>query len=145
LAETLNQNDHVIHAIQYFDELIEDAQKYHDKWLQDETTEHLRQQKDDLRKLKSHPKSTDKIDNELSQALKNKLQINTNVKPTPMFNIPDSSSESDLYSDDETQVKENLPAERTEDDLFTSVLYKLVKVAKCTGIQCLKDSTDLRK
>jgi hypothetical protein len=55
--EQLNPSEHVINAIQYFDELIEDAQKYYDKWLHDETTKHLRKQKDDLRKLKKSPKT----------------------------------------------------------------------------------------
>jgi hypothetical protein len=64
--EQLNQSTHVINAIKYFDELIEDAQRYYDKWLQDETAERLKQQKDNLKKLRGHPKPTDKVDSELT-------------------------------------------------------------------------------
>jgi hypothetical protein len=78
--EQLNKNENVIHAIQYFEELIEEAQKYYDEWLQDETTERLRQQKDDLRKLKDHLIPKQKIDKELSRALKNKLRTSEAVK-----------------------------------------------------------------
>jgi hypothetical protein len=57
------------------------------------------------------------------------------VRPTVTYDVSDSNSESTLGSDDEAQIKENMPPEKTEDDLKASVLYKLVKVSKCTGLQ----------
>lgn len=65
--------------------------------------------------------------------------------PTHTCDDASSTSSNSTNSDDEDSQKENKSPNKTEEDLTTSILYKLVKASKCAGLQHLKESHDLHK
>jgi hypothetical protein len=71
------------------------------------------------------------------------------LKLTEELNPSSESEDSECISDDSgaQSDKENRDFSRgiTDEDLSTSILYKLVKAAKCTGLPRLKGSSDLRE
>lgn len=57
----------------------------------------------------------------------------------------DSDSSSDASNDQQSDKENKKPAQISDEDLSTSILYKLVKAAKCTGLPRLKGSSNLCK
>jgi hypothetical protein len=65
------------------------------------------------------------------------LHINTTTTQLQNDDGNDSNTGSNDNTSDEDE-KENIPLTVTDEDLSMSVLYKLIKAAKCTGFPRLK-------